>query len=74
MSNSSKPGPKPKPAPYTPGWTPDDVQKMSEIFRSWVDTSKLDRWIIAGSVAAIVGAAVELLHTIWLAARFILKF
>jgi hypothetical protein len=62
--------PNPPSTPYSPGVSMDDIQKMSEIFKSWVDTSNLKWWIIAAGVGAIV----ETFHIIWLGFRFAFKF
>jgi hypothetical protein len=59
-----------KATPYSPGLSLDDFQRMSEIFRSWIRDEKLKWWIIFAGVGGIV----ELLHTIWLAARYVFKF
>ncbi len=53
-----------------PRLTPDEFQRISEIFRSWVDSSNLKWWIIAAGVGAILDA----LHTVWLAVRYLKGF
>jgi hypothetical protein len=63
-------GPKTRPTAYSPSLTLDDFQKMSEIFKSWIKEEKLKWWIIAAGVGGIT----ELLHTAWLAARYVFKF
>jgi hypothetical protein len=62
--------PKRRSTPYSPGYSLDDFQKMSEIFKSWVDDTKLKWWIIAAGVGAIL----ESLHIVWLAARYVFRF
>lgn len=66
MSDKSKITSGPSPSAITL----DDFQRMSEIFKSWIKDEKL-KWFI---IFAGVGGMVELLHTLWLAARFVFKF
>jgi hypothetical protein len=78
MSSSGKPaGAKPKAAPYSPGFSIDDFQKMSEIFKAWADGSNLKWWVIAagaGAIISAVGSIVEILHICWLAFRWLKGF
>jgi len=64
-------GPRKRRTPYSPtSLSIDDFQKISEIFKAWIDSSNLKWWIIAAGV----GAVLEALHIIWLAARYIIRF
>ena len=59
--------------PYTPAptrMTIDDVQQLGRFFKDLIDSSSLKWWIIAAGL----GAVIEALHVLWLAARYILKF
>jgi hypothetical protein len=55
---------------YTPALTPDDFERWAKIIKQLVSDSGLKWWIIAAGV----GAVVETLHIVWLAARYLLKF
>jgi hypothetical protein len=50
--------------------TIDDVQQLGRFFKDLIDSSSLKWWIIAAGL----GAVIEALHVLWLAARYILKF
>lgn len=50
--------------------TVEEFQQLGHFFKELIDSSALMWWIIAAGV----GAVIEALHVLWLAARFLLKF
>ena len=69
----------PKPRAYRPTEPPeparvnmtlDELHSMLERFKKLFEDSPLAKWI----VLAGVGGLVELVHTLWLAARYMWKF
>lgn len=58
---------------YTPAptrMTIDDVQQLAHLFKDLLDDSPLKWCIIAAGLAAVC----DMVHLLWLAARFIFKF
>lgn len=59
------------PAPLKPAQlTIPEIQSLGSFFKELIDSSDLKKWV----VVAGVGAGLEILHILWLAARFLLKF
>jgi hypothetical protein len=69
MSPSKKEGLGYSPA-TEPRLTPGEYQDMAMFFKQFLEGSPLRKWIILAGV----GAGIEVLHIIWLAIRYLLKF
>lgn len=51
--------------------TVDEIDKFAQVIKKLVDSSPLIKWAI---IAAGVGAIIDSVHILWLAARYVLRF
>ena len=63
-----------EPGPPRLNMTVDEMHSMLARFKELFEDSKLAKYIILAGVFALLTFALELLHTVWLAARYFLKF
>jgi hypothetical protein len=53
-----------------PSLTFSQFQEIAQFFKQYLEESPLRKWIILAGV----GGLVELIHTVWLAIRYLAKF
>jgi hypothetical protein len=54
-----------------PRLTPKQFQDLANFFKDYLDDKPLIKWSI---VFAGIGGLFEMLHTVWLAARYVFRF
>jgi hypothetical protein len=64
----------PPPAPEPGRFTAAEIQDLGYFFKKFLEDTPLRKWIVLSGLGAIIAAALELIHLIWLLLRYVGKF